>query len=111
MSRHARPTQHQPTGNNEEDRCHKHVELLRQASEYLAAHPELYEIALRAWQMGMDRERVNAAVFDDDRRVWRKPRAVLNATCALALDARKIAQHGTIPIRLNIFALDHFKRP
>jgi hypothetical protein len=56
-------------------RYYKHVELLRQAAEYLAAHPELYEVALaRAWQMGMDRERVNAAVFDDDRRVWRKPR-------------------------------------
>jgi len=54
---------------------YRHVELLRQASEYLAQHPELYEVALaRAWQMGMDRERVNAAVFDDDRRVWRKPR-------------------------------------
>jgi hypothetical protein len=43
------------------------VELLRQAAEYLDAHPELYEVALaKAWQMGMDRERVNAA--------WRKPR-------------------------------------
>jgi hypothetical protein len=53
---------------------YRHVELLRQAAEYLATHPELYEVALaRAWQMGMDRERVNAAVFDDDRRVWRKP--------------------------------------
>ena len=48
-------------------RTYRHVELLRQASEYLAQHPELYEVALaRAWQMGMDRERVNAA--------WRKPR-------------------------------------
>jgi hypothetical protein len=54
---------------------YRHVELLRQASEYLAQHPEIYEVALaRAWQMGMDRERINATVFDDDRRVWRKPR-------------------------------------
>jgi hypothetical protein len=56
-------------------RTYRHVELLRQASEYLAQHPELYEVALaRAWQMGMDRERINATVFDDDRRAWRKPR-------------------------------------
>jgi hypothetical protein len=56
-------------------RDYRHVELLRQASEYLAAHPELYEVALaRAWQMGMDHERIANAVFDDDRRVWRKPR-------------------------------------
>jgi hypothetical protein len=55
---------------------YKHVELLRQAAEYLAAHPELYEVALaRAWQMGMDKERINATVFDDDRRLWRKPRS------------------------------------
>ena len=54
---------------------YRHVELLRQASEYLAQHPELYEVALaRAWEMGMDRERIANAVFDDDRRVWRKPR-------------------------------------
>ena len=57
-------------------RDYRHIELLQQAREYLAAHPELYEVALaRAWQMGMDRERINEAVFDDDRRVWRKPRS------------------------------------
>ena len=57
-------------------RYYKHVELLRQAAEYLDAHPELYEVALaKAWEMGMDRERVNAALFDDDRRVWRRPRS------------------------------------
>jgi hypothetical protein len=56
-------------------RDYRHVELLRQASEYLAQHPELFEVALaRAWQMGMDHERIANAVFDDDRRVWRKPR-------------------------------------
>src|SRR6516165_4475862 len=42
---------------------YRHVELLRQASEYLAAHPELYEVALgRAWQMGMDRKRINEMI-------------------------------------------------
>jgi hypothetical protein len=62
-------------------RYYKHVELLRQASEYLAQHPELYEVALaRAWQMGMDRERIANAVFDDDRRVWRKPRLPVSVT-------------------------------
>lgn len=45
---------------------YKHAELLQQASEYLAAHPELYE--QRAWQMGMDKERINATLLDDERR-------------------------------------------
>jgi|SRR6516225_9579277 hypothetical protein len=46
---------------------YKHAELLRQASESLAQHPELYELALaRAWQMGMveHTERIEAALFD-----------------------------------------------
>ena len=50
-------------------RDYRHVELLQRASEYLAAHPELYEVALaRAWQMGMDKERINATLYDDKRR-------------------------------------------
>jgi hypothetical protein len=50
---------------------YRHVELLRQASEYLAAHPELYEVALaRAWEMGISGQsvRINRTLFDDNRR-------------------------------------------
>ena len=52
-------------------RDYRHVELLRQASEYLAAHPELYEVALaRAWEMGMveQAERIDKTNYDDQRR-------------------------------------------
>jgi hypothetical protein len=56
---------------------YKHVELLRQASEYLAQHPELYEQALAiAWELSArdHQGRINAVLFDDDRRGWRKHR-------------------------------------
>jgi len=55
---------------------YKHADMLRQASEYLDQHPELYEQALaRAWEMGVmeQSERLNAALFDDDRRKARAP--------------------------------------
>ena len=50
---------------------YKHAELLTQASEYLAQHPELYEVALaRAWEMGMveQAERIDKTNYDDQRR-------------------------------------------
>jgi hypothetical protein len=56
---------------------YKHADLLRQASEYLAGHPELYEQALAtAWELSArdHQGRINAVLFDDDRRGWRKPR-------------------------------------
>ena len=59
-------------------RDYRHVELLRQASEYLAQHPELYEVALaRAWEMGMveQAERIDKTNYDDQRR---KPRCDFN---------------------------------
>jgi hypothetical protein len=46
-------------------------------SDYLAEHPQLYEQALAtAWELSVRSQsaRINAAIFDDDRRVWRKPR-------------------------------------
>jgi hypothetical protein len=48
-----------------------HREIVRQTKAYLAAHPELQEQALAtAWQMSIDAhsERLNRALFDDDRR-------------------------------------------
>jgi hypothetical protein len=53
----------------------RHREIVARSKVYLAEHPELREQALaQAWELGMDRERINEAVFDDDRRVWRRPR-------------------------------------
>ena len=53
----------------------RHREIVARSKVYLAEHPELREQAMAsAWKLGMDKERINATVFDDDRRVWRKPR-------------------------------------
>jgi hypothetical protein len=85
---------------------YKHTELLRQASEYLAAHPELYEVALaRAWQMGMDRERINAVVFDDDRRAWRKPRLPVHESDHAKSTIEKTQEKSTTSGRLGMSAL------
>jgi hypothetical protein len=46
-------------------------------SAHLEQHPELYEQALAtAWELSVRDQsgRINAALFDDDRRGWRKPR-------------------------------------
>jgi hypothetical protein len=54
-----------------------HREIVQQTKAYLAEHPELHEQAFaQAWQMSIDAhaERINAVLFDDDRRVWPKPR-------------------------------------
>jgi hypothetical protein len=45
-------------------------------SAHLAANPQLYEQALaRTWELSIrdQRGRINAAIFQDDRRGWRKP--------------------------------------
>jgi hypothetical protein len=46
-------------------------------SAHLAEHPELYEQALAtAWELAVRSQSalINAVLFEDDRRVWRKPR-------------------------------------
>jgi hypothetical protein len=55
-----------------------HREIVQMTKAYLEDHPELREAALaQAWQMSIEAhsERLNRALFDDDRRVWRKPRS------------------------------------
>jgi hypothetical protein len=55
----------------------RHREIVARSKVYLAEHPELREQAFaQAWQMSTDAhaERINATLFDDDRRGWRKPR-------------------------------------
>ena len=50
---------------------------MAQTKAYLAAHPELYETAMAtAWAIAAKDQqgRINAVLFDDDRRGWRKPR-------------------------------------
>ena len=43
-----------------------HREIVRQSKAYLDQHPELYEQAMaRAWQLGIDSERIDKAIFDD----------------------------------------------
>ena len=54
-----------------------HREIVRQTRAYLAAHPELHEQALAtAWELSVrdQQGRLNAVLFDDDRRGWRRPR-------------------------------------
>jgi hypothetical protein len=49
----------------------KPAEISAKAQVYLQAHPELYEEALqRAWRLGLlgEVERIDQAVFDDERR-------------------------------------------
>jgi hypothetical protein len=53
--------------------------LVRQSavSVHLEQHPELYEQALAtAWELSVRDQsgRINAVLFDDDRRGWHKPR-------------------------------------
>ena len=46
-----------------------HREIVRASKAYLAQHPELREQAMaRAWQLGIDSERIDKAIFDDERR-------------------------------------------
>jgi hypothetical protein len=54
-----------------------HREIVWQTKAYLAEHPELQEQALAtAWELSVRDQsgRINAAIFDDDRKGWRKPR-------------------------------------
>ena len=42
-----------------------HRDIVRASKAYLAQHPELREQAMaRAWQLGIDSERINAVLFD-----------------------------------------------
>jgi hypothetical protein len=52
-------------------------EIVRATKRYLEAHPELYEEAMAtAWALAAKDQqgRINAVLFDDDRRGWRKLR-------------------------------------
>jgi hypothetical protein len=50
---------------------YRHVDMLREASEYLSQHPELFEVALaRAWELSVaeQAERIDKTNYDDQRR-------------------------------------------
>jgi|SRR5262249_4603252 len=54
-----------------------HREIVRATNAYLAANPQLYEQAMaQAWAIAAKDQqgRLNAVLFDDYRRGWRKPR-------------------------------------
>jgi hypothetical protein len=60
-----------------------HREIVRASNAYLAANPRLYEEALAtAWAMAAKDQqgRINAVLFDDDRRGFRKPRRPVSGT-------------------------------
>ena len=60
-----------------------HREIVQATKAHLEAHPELYEQALAtAWALAAKDQqgRINAVLFDDDRRGFRKPRGPVSGT-------------------------------
>jgi len=63
-----------------------HREIVRATNAHLAANPRLYEQALAtAWELSVRDQsgRINSAIFDDDRKGWRKPRHQITRKRAL----------------------------